>query len=159
MSMDTKFVESLMRMRFQTREHSLLFNVADSPGSNLRFADAITMSCFHCRGLFLEGYEIKISRGDWLRELKSPEKSSVIKSFCDKWWAVAPEGIIKKDELPDDWGLYTATPDGLKIAQQAKILAPKPVTREFLATLMRRKTNGIDADHTFAPDLITAGGN
>src|SRR4051812_18306594 len=40
-----------------------------------RSADAIAMSVWPSRGLELHGFEVKVSRGDWLRELREPAKA------------------------------------------------------------------------------------
>jgi hypothetical protein len=42
-------------------------------------ADAIAMHCWPSMGLELVGFELKISRGDWLRERKQPWKADPIK--------------------------------------------------------------------------------
>lgn len=70
-----------------------------------RTADALVMQLWPSRGLHLEGFEIKVSRSDWLRELRDPTKADEFARWCDKWWIVAPDGMVKTSELPDTWGL------------------------------------------------------
>ena len=41
------------------------------------------------RGLYLHGFEIKVHRNDWLRELKNPAKAEEIAGYCHFWWVVA----------------------------------------------------------------------
>lgn len=85
------------------------------------------------------GFEVKVSRPDWLKELKDPSKADAICRYCDRWYLVAASAaIVKAGELPDTWGLIIPHGDGLKVAIEAKQLAPKPFDRGFVAAIMRR---------------------
>lgn len=106
-----------------------------------RTMDALAIGLWPSRGLELHGHEIKISRSDWLRELKDPAKAEVFVRLVDKWWVVASDASIVQDgELPPAWGLMVANGRGLKIKTQA---AELPATdapwmpRTFLAALLR----------------------
>lgn len=108
-------------------------------------ADAIAMDLWPSRGLELIGFELKTSRADWLRELKQPDKADPIKQFCDRWYLVVDDMSITKydsEEVPDDWGLMwpdtSRFPLELKVVKEAPKLAPMPIDRLFLASLMRR---------------------
>lgn len=50
-------------------------------------------------------YEVKVSRSDFLGELKQPNKQRSARLFSDEFWYVAPEGLIKPEEVPDWAGL------------------------------------------------------
>jgi len=143
--MKTPNVKSALRARFCSPEWSIFFEVADGTGMHQRrWADAVAMNMYPSRGMEIHGFEIKVSRGDWLRELKNPEKSSTVQQFCDRWWIVAPKEIIKPGELPPTWGHYDITPSGI-IRQM--VAAPKlesvPVNKSFMAAMLRR-VGGID---------------
>lgn len=107
-------------------------------------ADAIAMSLWPSskNGMELVGFELKISRSDWLHELKNPYKADPIKQFCDRWYVVtANSGIVKyPDELPEGWGLIFAEENKLVTFIEAKKLTPKEIDRPFLGALMRRAT-------------------
>ena len=102
--------------------------------------DAIAMHLWPSMGLELVGFELKVSRADWLREMKNPRKSDFMKKFCDKWYLVISDLSIVKypDELPPDWGLMFVEKGKIKIMIPAKKLLPVPIDRLFLASLMRR---------------------
>lgn len=105
---------------------------------NGRSADAIRIGCWASRGYVIEGFEIKASRSDWLRELKEPAKAEEIAARMDRWWIVAPSGVVKKDELPATWGLLSLRKDGkLVVAVQAPRRDPPPPSRMFIAMLVR----------------------
>ena len=84
----------------------------------------------------MHGHEVKVSRADWLTELKNPEKANRVKRFCHYWWLVVPTASIVRDgELPEGWGLLTLTSAGLRAKVKAPPLAPEPMTLDFTAGL------------------------
>ncbi len=111
--------------------------------STTRTADAMAMGLWPSSGLQLVGFELKVSRSDWLHEVKSPDKHQEMKQFCDKWYLVVPdESIIKEGELPEDWGLMVASGRGrtIKVKKEAPSLAPVDVDRLLLASIFRNVT-------------------
>ena len=103
-------------------------------------ADAIVMGLWPSIGLELIGFELKVSRADWLREIKNPNKCEPIKQFCDQWYLVVYDGGICKDwdgELPDDWGYMIRDFDKILVKKEAPKLNPKPIDKPFLASIMR----------------------
>lgn len=137
--MRTADIKAILRERFCAPEWALMFEVGDATGTNQRrWADAVAMNMWPSRGLEIQGFEIKVSRGDWIRELKDPAKSAPIQKYCNRWWIVAPEGLIKKEELPPTWGLYEAKDGKIKQAVQAPELEAVDVTRGFVAAMLRR---------------------
>src|ERR1035437_8757229 len=78
-----------LQVRYKSDAYALFPQVRETTGSACtRTADAIAFGLWPSRGMEVEGFEIKISRGDWLRELKSPSKAEGIFQFCDRWWIV-----------------------------------------------------------------------
>ena len=112
-----------------------------------RIADFIAVDCWPTGGIELHGHEVKVSRSDWLHELKQPEKAEAFKRYMHRWWLVVPNAsIVKPDELPEGWGLLTLSkwsdgPTRTEFRLRAKTKAPKlkpdPLPIELLATLMR----------------------
>lgn len=129
-----------LRSRFGPPAYALLTEVPNATGfAKSRSADAVAMSLWPSRGIELHGFELKVSRSDWQRELADPSKAESICQFCDRWWLVVSDrSIVKDGELPPTWGLLAKNGDGLKIVTPAPQLSPQPITREFLAALLRR---------------------
>jgi len=50
-------------------------------------------------------FEIKLGRGDFLKEMKHPEKRKYALLFSNQFYFVAPKDMIKPDELPIEAGL------------------------------------------------------
>lgn len=96
------------------------------------------MGLWPSRGMEVHGIEVKKSRGDWLKELKNPQKAEVIFKFCDRWWLAAEEGVAKEEEIPKTWGLYVPSSKGLRVVKQAPPLKAKPLDRLFIASILRR---------------------
>jgi polyhydroxyalkanoate synthesis regulator phasin len=145
--MRTAEVNAALRARFCAPEWALFFEVGDATGAqHRRWADAVAMNLYPSRGLEIQGFEVKVSRSDWTKELKTPEKSAPVQQYCDRWWIVTPAGIVKDGELPPTWGHYEVS-EGGKIRQV--VAAPKlesiPVSRAFVASMMRRASGADDA--------------
>lgn len=138
----------LLKKRFCAPEWALFFEVGDATGGRAsRWADAVAMNLWPSRGLAINGFEIKVSRADWLGELRNPAKAEAIASKCDMWWLVAAEGVVQDGELPDTWGLLEVNARGLIQRKQAKQRLPRPeLSREFLAALIRRAGQVDDAE-------------
>lgn len=101
-------------------------------------ADAVIIGNWPSVGYEIQGFEIKVSRTDWLNEVKAPNKCLPTKRYCNKWWLlIASEGMLKPGELPEDWGLMVAHGNGLRIVKEAPALEPEPITPQFITGLMR----------------------
>ncbi len=106
-----------------------------------RTCDAMVFSCWKSEGIAVHGFEIKVARGDWLRELQQPEKSFEFRQRSNYWWIAAPEGIVNLEELPSEWGLRTVakTADGFssKIRRQPTYYADANWKVSFVVALAR----------------------
>ncbi len=135
----------LIATKFAAPEWATMFEVAPRTGGGTRYADAVAVNLWQSRGHAVHGFEIKVSRGDWLRELKDPAKAEEIQRFCDYWTIVAPKGVVVDGELPPTWGLLEMRPDRLLQVKAGPKLDAQPITRGFFASLMRRGHEGLEA--------------
>ncbi len=121
-----------------TAGYSCIFEVRDAPGFDAnRTIDAVVMNLWPSRGLGLWGIEIKVSRGDWLAELKNPEKAEMIHKHVDEFYmCVGHKEIIKPGELPKGWGLIVPNGKKLKIETHSKHTNRK-IDRGFVASLLK----------------------
>jgi hypothetical protein len=93
------------------------------------------------RGPKLHGHEVKVSRSDWLTELRDPEKADAFAVYCDFWWlAVADRSIVRDGELPEGWGLMVASGRSMRVIVQAPRREPLAMPRSLQATLTRAVT-------------------
>lgn len=136
---DAHYLEQAIRNRFCEPAWAFFPQVWNGTGALAsRMADAIAMSLYPSRGLDLLGFEIKVYRNDWIKELKDPDKAETIAKYCDYWWIVAPKGIVVPDEVPTNWGLMIPFGKSLKVVKQAKKLKARNIDKAFLASILRR---------------------
>lgn len=120
--------------RYARAEHVKSGAGFDAP----RCADFIAMDLWPSRGLHLHGHEVKVSRSDWLVELKHPEKADAFKRYMDRWWLVVSDrAIVKPGELPAGWGLMYERDGRIVCHRAAAALDPLPLPRSMLAPLLR----------------------
>ena len=132
--MRSQDIITLLRQRFAAPAFAFLTGVANGTGGvRVRTADAIAMSVWPSRGLRLHGFEVKVSRSDWKRELENPAKAESVCTFCDHWWIAAPDGVVERSELPPTWGLLEADKKKLKTTVQAPELIATPISRRRMA--------------------------
>lgn len=72
----------------------------DGKGSEQRL-DAWAISLWKSSGdLAKFAYEIKVSRSDWLKELRTPKKRRIGLMLSNRFYFAAPVGVIKESEVP-----------------------------------------------------------
>lgn len=139
-------VRAALKLRYPPSSHALLWEVAPSTGGGTRYADAVAFGLWASHGHMIEGVEVKVSRGDFLAEMKQPEKSEPVMRFCNRWWLACPAGMVSPDELPSTWGLLELVENGtLRQKIKAPKLEPVPPTLGFMAALIRRSA-GVDEE-------------
>jgi hypothetical protein len=134
----------LLSRKHPSGEWAFMREIAPRPIGG-RFADAIAVNLWASRGYVVHGFEVKVSRSDWLRELKQPEKAEPIFRYCDRWFLVAERDVVKPGELPATWGHLERRGGALHVVVAAPKLEPVPLTREFFASMMRRGHEQIEA--------------
>jgi hypothetical protein len=143
----TQELLQILREKYSSSEYAFLTNVGNSTGFKCnRHADAMAMQLWESRGLEIIGFELKVSRSDWLHELKKPSKADPIAKYCDSWYLVLGDAnIIQFGELPMGWGLMVPhTTNTLKIVTESKRnLNPHPLDKYFLGALLRRASEQI----------------
>lgn len=138
-------VDEALRLRFAHNEWAVIHEVGCRVGLHQRRGDVIAMNLWPSRGLAIHGVEIKVSRGDWLRELKQPEKAESLFGYCDYWWlAVGSRSVVKDGELPSVWGLLEYRGGKMHEVVPAPKLEPTPLDRGFVAELLRRQQGDVD---------------
>lgn len=133
-----EIIEALAK-RYCPPEWAFLPHVADGTGTvKCRTADALAMSLWPSRGLSLYGFEIKVSRTDWLKELKAPEKAESIAQYCDYWYLVVNDpDIVKAGELPSTWGMIKAK-KRIEVIKEPVKMTPEPPDLYFIAAILRK---------------------
>lgn len=142
-------VKAALRMHYEAPEYAVIEEVRNATGrlkkrdgQQPRYADMIAMSLYPSSGLELIGFEVKVSRADWLKEISDSKKAVAVAQFCDRWILVThSEAVVKEGELPEGWGWSVVDEDySVRVIVPAPKRAAQAVTRAFLASLMRNAT-------------------
>ncbi len=102
-----------------------------------RTADAIVVSTWPSRGLWMAGVEIKVSVADWKKELAHPEKANAIQQYCHHWYVAVPRGLIDVAVVPETWGLVEVDGTTAEISKAAPRLEAKPIDLLLLCSILR----------------------
>jgi len=139
--MNTGEIADALRVKYPPPEFSLLFEVRNQTGYSRgteRYADAVCMSLYPHKGIYLSGFEFKVSRQDLMNELQHPEKHATIAKICNYWWLVLGDSkIIKDGELPESWGLMVPRGSNLIIKKHAPLKEVNEIPKHFIASLLR----------------------
>lgn len=135
----SSMVKAAIRLAFAAPAYQTFFEVSNQTGYNITtYADAVSVGIWPSTGHEIHGFEVKVSRGDFLNEMKNPGKSMPIFKHCHRWSLVCPAGMVKADELPLNWGLYSFNDGKVRQTKKAPLLTPEPMTPGFVASLVRR---------------------
>lgn len=77
------------------------------------------------------GYEIKVSRSDWLRDVKLTSYLSAVHEF----YVVAPRGVLQLEELPDGVGYLEVASTGRRLLTKRKAAHREPISDHLLSTM------------------------
>lgn len=123
--------------------------------------DAFVMHTLPSLKLQRHAFEVKVSRADYLRELKTPGKRRYGMMFSNYFHFVTPRGLVSPEEIPAGCGLWEYNRDG---RLHAKLHAPyrdsTAPTWGFMAALSRRLRKEADtrvaASFVYEQEQLTA---
>jgi hypothetical protein len=92
---------------FPAPAYTVMREVRDATGFDaVRSADAIAVGMYRSCGREIWGFEMKVTRSDWLKELSLPEKAESLMRYCHRWSLLVPDAsLVHEGELPSTWGL------------------------------------------------------
>ncbi len=108
--------------------------------------DAWALHTWPSSGYQPTGFEVKVSRSDFLRDVKSDKYRAYLPS-CQHFYFVTPKDLVKPEEIPDGIGLIWVYPLYRKIQNYVRIVKRTPFKRPddlptadwgFLASICRR---------------------
>jgi hypothetical protein len=117
-------VKARLRERYALKDGWITMDEVTPPKCDRRF-DMLAIMGWQSRGHEVMGFEVKVSRGDWLAELKDPAKAEPLVRLCSRWWIAAPPDVVRVDELPPSWGLLVIHPEQIRTVKQAPTLEPE----------------------------------
>lgn len=103
--------------------------------SGSRRIDFWTMEPIPSKGFRASAYEIKISRGDFLRDRNGKQDGALL--WSDRFWYVTPPGLLTKIDLPPWAGLQEWDGVRFNVIRKAPPRQRADPTWEFVASLIR----------------------
>lgn len=102
--------------------------------------DAFHMEVHPSKGLKRTAYEIKVSRADFLREIREPRKRRAAMRVSNQFYFVTPPGVANVQEIPLDCGLLEVDGATVEIVA-APFRDSMPASWHFFAAFARRLQN------------------
>lgn len=124
--------------KYPSPQYAVFYEVSDSTGRIGRYADAIAVSLYPSRGIYICGFEFKVTRSDWMRELRTPLKAESIATKCDGWYVVAPPGVVDVEEIPEAWGFMLFKDGRLRTKKKPNLNSNANPDRNFVAAILRQ---------------------
>jgi hypothetical protein len=152
--MTTEELLNKLSKKYPSPQFAFLTQVRNQTGysngaGKVRTADAMALGLWKSRGYYLHGFELKISRSDWLHEFKDPSKAEAIAEYCDYFNLVIPTlDIIDVAEVPPTWGIMYVQNGSVKTYREAQKLKSESISREFLCGFLRNVTESIEKQYT-----------
>lgn len=143
-------VRSQSGERFVRAEHIRSCSGFDAP----RTADFMAVDLWRSTQHAIHGHEVKVSRSDWLVELKNPHKAEAFRPYMTYWWLVVSDPKIVKDgELPSGWGLIAVAGNKLRVKVHAPKLDPLPMPLDMTVPLLRAVQTTATRRATPSPEM------
>lgn len=103
--------------------------------------DAWAINLYPSNNFLKITYEVKVSRSDFLHEIKHPEKRKQGLLLSNEFYFATPAGLVKKEEIPPECGLIYIYPE----SGGTRIIVPAPFREtdeyaswRFFASVARR---------------------
>lgn len=110
--------------------------------------DAWVLNCWPSKKFLSIAFEIKVSRGDFLGEIKQPKKRKQAILLSNEFYFVTPPGLVKKDEIPEDCGWMEITKRGKLHRRKKSPFNEKPhLDWGLLASIARRSPSGSESQY------------
>lgn len=140
---------------YRGRQYVIAEKVGTTPGGyfGARIADAIVLDTWLASHAELteqeqsarawgerqsvHGFEVKVTRSDWLTELADPEKALAWSRYCHYFWLVAADKSIVRDDLPEGWGLLVPHGVGLRAVRKPVRRVPETMPLTIVVSLAR----------------------
>lgn len=75
---------------------------------SLQRVDGFALNCYPHKGMRRVCYEVKLSRADYLTELRHPLKRRIGMRYSNEFYFVTPAGLVEPAEIPAGCGLIEA---------------------------------------------------
>lgn len=137
-------VVDLLRARYVDKQRfCFMEQVPSGTGRNCySWVDAAVCCLWPSDGLVRLSFEVKVSRSDFLNEIRSPLKNEFARKYFHAFSYVAPSGVVKDSrEVPEGCGWIEAQRGRLVTKLEAPRKTKPEIDEVMLAALMRSASN------------------
>lgn len=149
--MSANDIIAMLRARFPAPEWETACEVAQSTGGMAgRRLDFMAINTWPSKGRRVIGVEVKVDRGDWLRELDQPKKREPFERCCNEFWFACASGVAKKDEVPKGLGLMEPRGGKLVRVVRAQYRSDRELSKQMWYAVLRAvgaEKNALRQDH------------
>lgn len=139
-NLSVAFIEDALKIRHPYDRGWVMFTEVVFWGG--RRIDVLFFNRWWSKKYKLIAYEIKRSRGNFLHEIKHPDKRKPVMEQVDQFFFAAPKGLIKPAEIPEDTGLVEVSSEGLvRMKKRAPQLDRPDPTWHLIGTLLNNTVN------------------
>lgn len=129
---------SMLRTKYGGSENVFCEQVANATGRDCySWIDVMVIALWPSHGCSRTAIEVKVSRGDWMREAANPTKNAWCREYCHEFFYCAPPDVIKEEEVPAGAGLLIPFGSGLRIVRVPVRNVRAIMDDGFLAALAR----------------------
>jgi hypothetical protein len=152
--MDSKFILSVLKSIHDPQKYAFFEELRIGGGfgkdSEQRF-DAWSICYYPSKRNVTTCFEIKISKSDFMHEIKNPKKRRAGLRLANEFYFVTPEDLLKVTDIPVECGLIEITQSGkAKTVIKAPFRDIEPPTWLFIASICRRHLSlGENIDESF----------
>ncbi len=140
-AISTDFMIDALKVRYPRERGWVCFTevtFADTAAWNSRRIDVLFFNYWYSKQYKRIALELKRARSNFLQELREPEKRAPVMKMVNEFYYVAPKGMIKPDEVPDDCGLIEIDDNGIcRMKKRAPFLGDPPPNWYLVGTLLR----------------------
>lgn len=136
----TEALAALYKRRSERGACVVLSELPDSTGREERRIDLFVMFLWNMDRLRRIAYEVKVTRADFLSELRKPEKRAFALSVSNEYYFVTPPGLVRPSEIPPEAGLIEVTSSGVRVKRTAPFRETGQPPWYFVAALVRAAT-------------------
>lgn len=108
-----------------------------------RRLDIVALNLWGARDYRIVGFELKVDRGDWLRELADFRKTDEWCAVVDQFYVVTPPKLIKAEELPEGWGHLELCGSKMMTRRHAAMKTGTTLPREVAARFIGRLADAL----------------
>jgi hypothetical protein len=135
--MNAHDVFECLQSRFVSPDWVLAKEISLVPGFSSRRADVVAINCLGSGrwACSILGIEIKVSRADFLTEIKNPNKRAETYTGTDGVFLAYPKGLVKDSEVPEDLGIITCDSGSARIKRIPKdLILPSAICEKLEPT-------------------------